>query len=100
MEVRDDRRWRRLPTATTFRWRTSRPRPRQERRNHVYFLGDRLVLRIPRRGGARLAELAKEATVIPAARQAGVRTPAIVTYDDSCSVVSVPYLVLERVPGA
>ena len=75
------------------------PAPAPGAANHVYFLGDRLVLRIPRRGGARLAELAKEATVIPAARQAGVRTPAIVTYDDSCSVVSVPYLVLERVPG-
>jgi hygromycin-B 7''-O-kinase len=75
------------------------PAPAPGAANHVYFLGDRLVLRIPRRGGARLAELAKEATVIPAARQAGVRTPAIVTYDDSCSVVSVPYLVLERAPG-
>nr|WP_238362622.1 phosphotransferase [Actinopolymorpha pittospori] len=67
--------------------------------NHVYFLGDHLVLRIPRGGGARFAELAKEATIIPAARKAGVRTPAVVTYDDSCTVVSVPYLVVERVRG-
>ncbi|REF37775.1 phosphotransferase family protein [Thermasporomyces composti] len=67
--------------------------------NHVYFLGDHLVVRIPRGGGARLAELAKEATVIPVARRAGVRTPAVVTYDDSCTVVNVPYLVIERVRG-
>jgi aminoglycoside phosphotransferase (APT) family kinase protein len=67
--------------------------------NHVYFLGDHLVVRIPRGGGARLAELAKEATVIPVARRVGVRTPAVVTYDDSCTVVNVPYLVIERVRG-
>jgi aminoglycoside phosphotransferase (APT) family kinase protein len=75
------------------------PAPAPGAANYVYFLGDHLVVRIPRRGGARLAELAKEATVIPAARRAGVRTPAVVTYDDSCSVVGVPYLVIERVRG-
>ncbi|MEQ4205674.1 phosphotransferase [Actinopolymorpha sp. B9G3] len=75
------------------------PAPAPGAANYVYFLGDHLVVRIPRGGGARLAELAKEATVIPAARRAGVRTPAVVTYDDSCSVVGVPYLVIERVRG-
>jgi len=75
------------------------PAPAPGAANYVYFLGDHLVVRIPRGGGARLAELAKEATVIPLARRAGVRTPAVVTYDDSCSVVGVPYLVLERVHG-
>ncbi len=75
------------------------PAPSPGAANHVYFLGDHLVLRIPRGGGARLAELAKEATVIPAVRRAGVRTPAVVTYDESCTVVSVPYLVVERVRG-
>jgi hygromycin-B 7''-O-kinase len=75
------------------------PAPAPGAANYVYFLGDHLVVRIPRGGGARLAELAKEATVIPAVRRAGVRTPAVVTYDDSCSVVGVPYLVVERVRG-
>lgn len=75
------------------------PAPAPGAANHVYFLGDHLVVRIPRGGGARLAELAKEATVIPAARRVGVRTPAVVTYDDSCTVVGVPYLVIERVRG-
>jgi aminoglycoside phosphotransferase (APT) family kinase protein len=75
------------------------PAPAPGAANFVYFLGDHLVLRIPRGGGSRLAELAKEATVIPVARRAGVHTPAVVTYDDSCSVVGVPYLVVERVPG-
>jgi hygromycin-B 7''-O-kinase len=76
-----------------------RPAPAPGAANFVYFLGDDLVLRIPRGGGARLAELAKEAALIPAVRRAGVRTPAIVTYDDSCTVVGTPYLVLERVRG-
>ena len=75
------------------------PAPAPGAANYVYFLGDHLVLRIPRGGGSRLAELAKEATVIPAARRAGVRTPAVVTYDESCTVVGVPYLVVERVRG-
>ncbi|GAA2381623.1 hypothetical protein GCM10010170_089460 [Dactylosporangium salmoneum] len=61
--------------------------------NHVYFLGDELVLRIPRtrRDGPRLFT---EAAVIPAARRGGVLTPAVVEFD-----ATVPYLVTERVRG-
>jgi hygromycin-B 7''-O-kinase len=66
--------------------------------NHVFHLGDDLVLRIPRTGRF-LPDLVKEATVIPAARNAGVRTPDVVTFDDTCSEVSVPYMVLTRTPG-
>uniref|UniRef100_UPI000D6B0A65 phosphotransferase n=1 Tax=Salinispora vitiensis TaxID=999544 RepID=UPI000D6B0A65 len=50
--------------------------------NHAYSLGDDLVLRIPRTA-AFGADLRKEAAVIPAARNRGVRTPELVTYDDS-----------------
>ena len=39
----------------------------------------------------------KELAAVPAARAAGVRTPAIVVADDSCDVVPVPYAVYERV---
>ncbi|HEY6737524.1 MAG TPA: aminoglycoside phosphotransferase family protein, partial [Actinopolymorphaceae bacterium] len=73
------------------------PAPVQGAVNDVWFLGDGLVARIPRGGGAPWAELEKEAAVIPIARRVGVRTPAVVTYDKSCTVVSVPYLVVERV---
>ncbi|MGP3936482.1 phosphotransferase family protein [Nonomuraea sp. KM88] len=67
--------------------------------NRAYLLGDDLVLRIPRTERF-LADLAKEAAVIPAARRLGVRTPDVVTFDDTCTEVDVPYMVLERVRGA
>lgn len=66
--------------------------------NRAYLLGPDLVLRIPRTQ-AFAADLVKEAAVIPRARRAGVRTPALVTFDDSRTEVDVPYMVLERVPG-
>jgi hygromycin-B 7''-O-kinase len=61
--------------------------------NHVYLLGDDLVLRIPR-SPRYAADLVKEASVIQIARQAGIRTPAVVTFDPE-----LPYLVIERVRG-
>ena len=62
--------------------------------NHVFLLGDDLVLRIPRlrRDAHRLFA---EAAIIPAARRGGVLTPAVVEFD-----ASVPYLLTERVRGA
>ncbi|MFJ8744203.1 phosphotransferase family protein [Embleya sp. NPDC127516] len=66
--------------------------------NHVYALGDDLVLRVPRTRRF-LVDLVKEAAVIPAARRAGVRTPDVVAFDDTCSWVDVPYMVLERAAG-
>jgi hygromycin-B 7''-O-kinase len=62
--------------------------------NHVHLLGDNLVLRVPR-SPEMAADLRKEAVILPVAHAAGIRTPALVASDDA-----VPYLVLERVPGA
>ncbi|AQZ70594.1 aminoglycoside phosphotransferase [[Actinomadura] parvosata subsp. kistnae] len=67
--------------------------------NHVFLLGDDLVLRVPR-AAEFLPDLVKEAAVIPVALRAGVRTPEVVAFDDSCSEVDVPYMVLTRAPGA
>ncbi|NUW34206.1 aminoglycoside phosphotransferase family protein [Nonomuraea sp. SMC257] len=67
--------------------------------NRVFLLGDDLVLRVPRTERF-LPDLVKEAAVIPAARRAGVRTPEVVAFDDTCSVVEVPYMVLTRARGA
>lgn len=67
--------------------------------NAVYLLGDDLVLRVPRHHEAHAAQARAEAVAIPAARAAGVRTPALVAYDDGCDVLPVPYLVVERVHG-
>ncbi|NUW39080.1 phosphotransferase family protein [Nonomuraea rhodomycinica] len=67
--------------------------------NRVYLLGDGLVLRVPR-AERFLPDLVKEAVVIPAARRAGVRTAEVVFFDDTCSVVDVPYLLLTRARGS
>ncbi len=67
--------------------------------NHVFRLGPALILRIPR-SATFIPDLHKEAAVVPAARAAGVRTPAIVAQgtipvDD----IPTPYVVMERVHG-
>lgn len=66
--------------------------------NHVFQLGADMVLRIPR-SSSFARDLRTEADVIPLARGLGIRTPAVVAYDDSCSVVDVPYMVVERARG-
>ncbi|MEU7749224.1 aminoglycoside phosphotransferase family protein [Nonomuraea sp. NPDC049158] len=66
--------------------------------NHAFLLGDDLVLRIPRTERY-LPDLVKEAAVIPAALRAGVRTSEVIAFDDTCSVVDVPYMVLTRTQG-
>ena len=74
-----------------------RPLPQGEA-NHVYLLGESLVLRIPRDQPERIAGLRKESGVIPAVRAAGMRTPALVDVDDGARF-GVPFLVLERCAG-
>ncbi|WP_328991905.1 aminoglycoside phosphotransferase family protein [Kribbella sp. NBC_01245] len=66
--------------------------------NHVFMLGDELVLRIPRSADF-VADLRKEVGVIPVARKAGVRTPGIVEFNESLDLIESPYLLLERQPG-
>jgi aminoglycoside phosphotransferase (APT) family kinase protein len=67
--------------------------------NALYLLGDDLVLRVPRNHPTLVAALAKEAIAVPAARAAGVHTPALVAFDDSLTLLPVPYAVYERVHG-
>ncbi|QNE20527.1 aminoglycoside phosphotransferase family protein [Kribbella qitaiheensis] len=64
--------------------------------NQAFAIGDRLFLRIPRSQEFE-PDLLKEAAVIPTARAAGVRTPAIVDFDDTRKLTDAPYLVMERV---
>ncbi|RZT28778.1 Ser/Thr protein kinase RdoA (MazF antagonist) [Kribbella sp. VKM Ac-2569] len=65
--------------------------------NRGFVLGDELFLRVCRPGYE--ADLLKETHVVPAARSVGVRTPAIVEYDDSGRLIAAPYAVMERVHG-
>ena len=52
--------------------------------NAMYALGPRHVLRTPRDHHAHFDALRREATIVPAARAAGVRTPALVAFDATC----------------
>ena len=67
--------------------------------NAIYLIGDDLVLRIPRHDPHFVAALTKEVIAVPAARAAGVRTPRLVAFDDSLTLLPVPYAVYERVHG-
>jgi aminoglycoside phosphotransferase (APT) family kinase protein len=67
--------------------------------NAIYLLGDAWVLRVPRVHPIHFAALRKEAVAIPTARAAGVTTPRLVAFDESCDLLPVPYSILERVHG-
>ncbi|TCM47107.1 aminoglycoside phosphotransferase family protein [Kribbella sp. VKM Ac-2568] len=66
--------------------------------NHAFALGDDPFLRIPRREEFE-RDLQKEVAVIPVARAAGVRTPAMVDFDATRTLVDAPYMVIEQVHG-
>lgn len=65
--------------------------------NRVFFLGDRLVLRIARPETA--DDLRKEAVVIPAAVLAGVSTPELVGFDEGREFFEGPCMVVRRAVG-
>jgi len=65
--------------------------------NRGFVLGSRLFVRVARDGFE--DDLRKETVVVPGARQAGVRTPAILEYDDSRARIDASYVVVERVHG-
>jgi len=67
--------------------------------NSIYSLDGRYVLRIPRQAKDFIGALQREVIAIPLARQAGVRTPKVVLYDDSLELVETPYLIVEQIPG-
>ncbi|CAA9288201.1 MAG: hypothetical protein AVDCRST_MAG26-3896 [uncultured Chloroflexia bacterium] len=67
--------------------------------NAIYLLGDDVVLRIPRNHPAFVKATRNEAIAVPVARSAGVRTPAILAFDDAHDLLPVPYTVYERVHG-
>jgi aminoglycoside phosphotransferase (APT) family kinase protein len=68
--------------------------------NAIYTLGSDIILRIPRNHPAFTAAARKEALAGPAARAAGVRTPALVAFDDTLDLLPVPYTLYERIHGA
>jgi aminoglycoside phosphotransferase (APT) family kinase protein len=67
--------------------------------NAIYVLGSKYVLRVPRDAPPFVAAIRKESIAVPVARAAGVRTPALVAFDDSLDLLPVPYAIYERVHG-
>jgi aminoglycoside phosphotransferase (APT) family kinase protein len=67
--------------------------------NSVYFLGETLVLRVPRNHPAHVDQARREAKAIPLAVAAGVHTPRLIAFDDARDILPVPYLIVERIHG-
>lgn len=72
--------------------------PQQGKVNLTVYLGDDLVLRIPREQKTE-HRLAKEASVIPFVQGLGVPTANLISYDSSRTISNTPYIVLERLHG-
>lgn len=66
----------------------------------LWSLGHDYVLRVPKSETMCLGDLRAEVVAIPVARAAGVRTPDLVAFDDSCDIIDVPYAIVERVYGS
>ena len=67
--------------------------------NTHWQLGDDFVLRVPRLALNHSRAVRRECVVVSHARAAGVRTPAMVAYDEALDLLPVPYAIYERVRG-
>jgi hygromycin-B 7''-O-kinase len=65
--------------------------------NTIWSIGDTLILRVPCNTPEGLADTFTESVAVPVAVQAGVRTPAMVVWDESYDLLDVPYAIYERV---
>ena len=65
----------------------------------LWRLGSQWVLRVPKNEEMCLGDHRCEAIAIPLARSAGVRTPALIAFDDSAEIFEVPYSIVEHVDG-
>ncbi|WP_168220730.1 aminoglycoside phosphotransferase family protein [Streptomyces sp. RFCAC02] len=73
-----------------------RPVPVAGEAAYTWYLGDGLVAKVARRSPGPVADLRKEAVVIPYAARLGVRVPEIV---EDGGAADVPYLLLRRIRG-
>jgi aminoglycoside phosphotransferase (APT) family kinase protein len=67
--------------------------------NDIWALGDDLVMRVGRDSEEAWSDARTETIAVPAARRAGVRTPELVVFDLSRSILDAPVTVYRRVPG-
>jgi aminoglycoside phosphotransferase (APT) family kinase protein len=66
----------------------------------LWALGSKWVLRVPKNETMCLGDHRCEAIAIPLALRAGVRTPELYVFDDSSSILDVPFSIVSRVHGA
>ena len=65
----------------------------------LWSLGSEYVLRVPKPEEMCLGDLRAEVVAIPVARAAGIRTPDLVAFDDSYTILEAPYAIVEQVHG-
>jgi aminoglycoside phosphotransferase (APT) family kinase protein len=63
--------------------------------NAIITIGDDLLLRLPKDVPEGWRDTLTESVAVPAAMAAGVRTPALVAFDEACDLVDVPYGIYE-----
>ncbi|WP_350241942.1 phosphotransferase family protein [Deinococcus sonorensis] len=67
--------------------------------NAIFAVGAHLILRVPRQHPAFIEAARKERVAVPLAHALGIRTPALIAFDDAADLLPVPYGLYERVPG-
>ena len=65
--------------------------------NAIYTIGDGAVLRVPKDHPGCLRDAWTESVAVPAAMASGVRTPAMLAFDESLDLVAVPFAIFEWV---
>lgn len=63
--------------------------------NTIVTIGHDLLLRLPKDAPEGWSDTLTESVAVPAAMAAGVRTPALVAFDEACDLVAVPYGIYE-----
>lgn len=69
------------------------------RANSIYRLGDAFVLKVPRQHAPTIAGASLEAHAATIARTAGVRTPPVILFDDTGTLLPVPFTVYDSIDG-
>jgi hypothetical protein len=63
--------------------------------NAIYTVADVAVIRVPKDVPGCLRDTWTESVAVPAAMASGVRTPALLAFDDSCDIVGVPFTIFD-----
>jgi hygromycin-B 7''-O-kinase len=67
--------------------------------NTIYLVDEHYVVRVPRDHHGHFEQTQREAAVLPAVVASGVTTPRLIAFDDSCSLLPVPFMIVEYAQG-